>query len=94
MDWQGNLSPTQMWVACTIELAGWTRLQASWTAPDGVRFQLRNSSGGVVLKTGGTGTDDGRDDRWLPAGTYRLGVAESSPSNVAFDVRLTWQQGD
>jgi subtilisin family serine protease len=94
MDWQGELSAAQTWVQCTINLAGWTRLSASWTAPDGVRFHLRNSSGKVVLSVSGDGTDSGHDEHWLAAGTYRLGVAESSASDVVFDVRLTWQQGD
>jgi subtilisin family serine protease len=94
MEWEGDLSASQMSVDCTIKLAGWTRLSASWNAPDGIRFQLRNSSGRVVLEVRGDGTNSGRDDHWLSSGTYRLSVTESSQSEASFTVKLSWHSGD
>ncbi len=92
MHWQGQLSPDQTRVRCTIKLFGWTRLSAAWTAPDGVRFRVR-TSGRVVLEVRGDGTDSDRDSTWLSAGTYRLVVDEPSASAATFDVRLSWQRG-
>ena len=94
MDWQGGLTESDTSKSCSIKLFGWTRLSASWNAPDGVRFRVRDSSGRIVLEVGGDGSDSESDDRRLPSGTYRLTVNHTSPSQVTFDVRLTWQKGD